>query len=112
MISALDPELFKGAFAAWVEGLLEAEPDISAIDGKTPRRSHDRGKERGPLHLASARASRQRLVLGQQATAEKSDEITAIPLLLEPRWSLRRARRTWRPCTWRLMRSKVRAYTH
>ena len=83
VISALDPELFKAAFAAWVEGLRESAPDIVAIDGKTSRRSHDRTKGRGPLHLVSAWASRQRLVLGQQATAEKSNEITAIPLLLE-----------------------------
>ena len=83
MISALDPELFKAAFVAWVEGLRDAEPDIVAIDGKTSRRSHDRAKGRAPLHLVSARASRQRLVPGQEATAEKSNEITAIPLLLE-----------------------------
>ena len=83
VVSALDPELFRGAFAAWVEDLRESEPDIVAIDGKTSRRSHDRAKGRGPLHLVSAWASRQRLVLGQQATAEKSNEITAIPLLLE-----------------------------
>lgn len=83
VISALDPELFRSAFGAWVEELREAEPDIVAIDGKTSRRSHDRAKGRGPLHLVSAWASRQRLVLGQQATDEKSNEITAIPLLLE-----------------------------
>ena len=83
VVSALDPELFRAAFAAWVGSLREAEPDIVAIDGKTSRRSHDRGKGRGPLHLVSAWASRQRLVLGQQATAEKSNEIEAIPLLLE-----------------------------
>ena len=83
VVSALDPELFKAAFAAWVEDLREAEPDIVAIDGKTSRRSHDHAKGRGPLHMVSAWASRQRLVLGQQATAEKSNEINAIPLLLE-----------------------------
>jgi len=83
VISALDPELFKLAFTAWVEDLREGEPEIVAIDGKTSRRSHDRGRGRGPLHLVSAWASRQRLVLGQQATAEKSNEIEAIPLLLE-----------------------------
>lgn len=83
VVSALDPELFKAAFAAWVERLREAEPDIVAIDGKTSRRSHDRAKGRSPLHLVSAWASRQRLVLGQQATAEKSNEVEAIPLLLE-----------------------------
>ena len=47
------------------------------------RRTHDRGRDRKPLHLVSAFATRQRLVLGQQATAEKSNEITAIPLLLD-----------------------------
>jgi predicted transposase YbfD/YdcC len=75
--------LFKGCFSAWVEGLREAEPDIIAIEGKTSRRSHARGKGRAPLHLVSAWASRQRLVLGQQACEAKSNEITAIPLLLE-----------------------------
>lgn len=83
VIAALDPALFKTAFAAWVEALREAEPDIVAIDGKTSRRTHDRGRGRSPLHLVSAWASRQRLVLGQQATAEKSNEVEAIPLLLE-----------------------------
>ena len=83
VVSALDPELFRAAFGAWVEGLRDAEADIVAIDGKTSRRSHDRARGRGPLHLVSAWASRQRLVLGQRATAEKSNEIEAIPLLLE-----------------------------
>jgi predicted transposase YbfD/YdcC len=83
VISALDPELFKLAFTAWVEDLREDGPEIVAIDGKTSRRSHDRARGRGPLHLVSAWASRQRLVLGQEATAEKSNEIEAIPLLLE-----------------------------
>jgi predicted transposase YbfD/YdcC len=83
VISALDPDLFRTAFTTWVEDLREAEPDIVAIDGKTSRRSHDRAKGRSPLHLVSAWASRQRLVLGQQATSEKSNETTALPLLLE-----------------------------
>ena len=52
-----------------------------AIDGKTSRRSKAKGSD--PLHLVSAWASRQRLVLGQEAVAEKSNEINAIPLLLE-----------------------------
>ena len=59
------------------------EPEFVAIDGKTSRRSHARGKGREPLHLVSAWASRQRLVLGQQAVGGQSNEITAIPLLLE-----------------------------
>jgi len=88
VINALDGELFAQRFASWVEGLRQAVPDgigpeIVAIDGKTSRRTHDRAGERGPLHLVSAWASSQRLVLGQQACGAKSNEITAIPLLLE-----------------------------
>ncbi len=63
--------------------LRDGEPDIIAVDGKTSRRSHARRQGRGPLHLVSAWATRQRLVLGQEATDIKSNEITAIPLLLE-----------------------------
>ncbi len=81
--NALDPELFKACFTAWVETLRESQPDQIAIDGKTARRTHNRAKGRDPLHLVSAWASRQRLVLGQEATSAKSNEITAIPLLLE-----------------------------
>lgn len=83
VINALDPELFKTCFATWVEALRDAAPDIIAIDGKTSRRSHARSKGRAPLHMVSAWASRQRLVLGQEAIDVKSNEITAIPLLLE-----------------------------
>jgi len=83
VFAALDPELFKACFLAWVGGLRDDDPDIIAIDGKTSRRSHDRRKGRNPLHLVSAWAARQRIVLGQQATEEKSNEITAIPNLLD-----------------------------
>lgn len=79
-------------FLAWINGLRDAcpwalvprdDPDIIAVDGKTSRRSHDRRKGCNPLHLVSAWAARQRIVLGQQATEEKSNEITAILLLLK-----------------------------
>jgi predicted transposase YbfD/YdcC len=83
VINALDPELFKTCFTTWVETLRDDAPDIIAIDGKTSRRSHARSKGRAPLHMVSAWASRQRLVLGQEAVDVKSNEITAIPLLLE-----------------------------
>jgi predicted transposase YbfD/YdcC len=83
VFAALDPELFKSCFMAWIDGLRDDDPDIIAIDGKTSRRSHDRRKGRNPLHLVSAWAARQRIVLGQQATEEKSNEISAIPLLLK-----------------------------
>jgi predicted transposase YbfD/YdcC len=83
VINGLDAELFKTCFANWVEALRERAPDIIAIDGKTSRRTHARSKGREPLHLVSAWAARQRLVLGQEAVDDKSNEIVAIPLLLE-----------------------------
>jgi predicted transposase YbfD/YdcC len=83
VINGLDADLFKTCFTTWVEGLRDRDPDIVAIDGKTSRRTHARGRGREPLHLVSAWAARQRLVLGQEAIDDKSNEITAIPLLLE-----------------------------
>jgi len=83
VFAALDPELFRACFLAWVDGLRDDDPDIVAIDGKTSRCSRDRRNGRNPLHLVSAWAARQRIVLGQLATEEKSNEITAIPLLLQ-----------------------------
>jgi len=83
-----DPAVFRDCFTGWVAGLRKpvpeaVGPEVIAIDGKTSRRSHARRKGREPLHLLSAWACRQRLVLGQQAVDGKSNEITAIPLLLE-----------------------------
>lgn len=87
VINALDGALFAQCFTTWVDTLRDpaasTAPEIVAIDGKTSRRTHDRSRDRPPLHLVSAWASRQRLVLGQQACEAKSNEITAIPLLLE-----------------------------
>ena len=89
VINAIDGALFAECFTTWVETLRDpapaspTAPEIVAIDGKTSRRTHDRAKDRGPLHMVSAWASSQRLVLGQQACEAKSNEITAIPLLLE-----------------------------
>lgn len=83
VLNALPADAFSACFVSWVESLRDGDPDIVAIDGKTSRRAHNRGKGRNPLHLVSAWASRQRLVLGQQACQEKSNEITAIPALLE-----------------------------
>lgn len=88
VVAMLDPALFKRCFTRWVTGLREHDPELAgpeviAIDGKTSRRSHARSKGRDPLHVVSAWASDRRLVLGQQAVAGKSNEITAIPLLLE-----------------------------
>ena len=83
VINALPSDDFARCFSTWVDFMREQEPDIVAIDGKTSRRAHNRDKGQNPLHLVSAWASRQRLVLGQQACEEMSNEITAIPILLE-----------------------------
>lgn len=83
VVNAIDPELFKACFLEWVDTLRDEEKEVIAIDGKTSRRTHARAKGREPLHLVSAWATRQRLVLGQEAVPDKSNEIVAIPLLLE-----------------------------
>jgi predicted transposase YbfD/YdcC len=83
VVRAIDPELFKACFISWVETLRQSDPDLIAVDGKTSRRTHARSNGREPLHLVSAWATQQRLVLGQQAVAGKSNEITAVPLLLQ-----------------------------
>ena len=80
----IDPDAFERGFAAWVSSLVDGfEREVVAIDGKTLRRSFDRGRERSPLHLVSAWASEQGLVLGQRRVHEASNEITAIPELLD-----------------------------
>jgi len=83
LMNQIDPELFKACFCAWVEACWPQRPDLVAIDGKTSRRSHDRRNGHKALHLVSAFATTSHLVLGQEATDEKSNEITAIPVLLE-----------------------------
>jgi len=81
LFGLIDPEQFEAAFRRWVSSILPAlGAEIVAIDGKTSRRS---GKvDAAPLHLVSAFAAGAGLALGQRATAEKSNEITAIPELL------------------------------
>ena len=83
LMNRIDPALFSAAFTAWVRETWPDQKGLIAIDGKTSRRSHDRGADKAPLHLVSAFATTSRLVLGQQAVADKSNETTAIPVLLE-----------------------------
>jgi predicted transposase YbfD/YdcC len=83
LMNRIDPVLFSDCFTAWVRETWPDKPDFVAIDGKTSRRSHDRGEGRAPLHLVSAFATTSRLVLGQEAVCDKSNEITAIPVLVE-----------------------------
>lgn len=83
LMNRIDPALFSACFTAWVRETWPERPDFVAIDGKTSRRSHDRSKGKAPLHLVSAFATTARLVLGQEAVSDKSNETTAIPVLLE-----------------------------
>jgi predicted transposase YbfD/YdcC len=78
----LDPRAFQACFRAWITALCaHLEMPHIAIDGKTLR--HSGAGELGPLHVVSAWATANHLVLGQEVVAEKSNEITAIPRLLE-----------------------------
>ncbi|MGI4801844.1 MAG: ISAs1 family transposase, partial [Janthinobacterium lividum] len=80
----IDPDRFEAAFLSWVRGLTQDfVREVVAIDGKTIRGSFDRGREQSPLHMISAWASEQNLVLGQRCVEGKSNEITAIPALLD-----------------------------
>jgi predicted transposase YbfD/YdcC len=79
----LDPERFRDCFLEWVQGVSAVtRGQVIAIDGKTLRRSHDKSLGKAAIHMVSAWASENRLVLGQTKAAEHSNEITAIPELL------------------------------
>ena len=82
VFACLDPKQFEASFVQWVQEISKTVKGVVAIDGKTLRRSHDRAAGKKALHLVSAWAVENRLVLAQVATEEKSNEITAIPLLL------------------------------
>jgi predicted transposase YbfD/YdcC len=83
LMNRINPALFSACFTDWVKSCWPDRPELVAIDGKTSRRSHDRAAGQPPLHLVSAFATTSKLVLGQEAVADKSGEVTAIPLLLE-----------------------------
>jgi predicted transposase YbfD/YdcC len=82
IFAALDAEHFQRCFVAWVASLIGVPAGVVAIDGKTVRRSGGKaGKD--AIHMVSAFAAGQRLVMGQVKVAEKSNEIIAIPKLLD-----------------------------
>ncbi len=83
LMNRIDPGLFRDCFLSWARELRPDAPDLIAIDGKTSRRSHDRAAGKAALHLVSAFATHAKMVLGQEAVEAKSNEITAIPALLE-----------------------------
>ena len=84
VFAALDNEHFCQGFVNWMRTVAEiVEGEVVAIDGKQLRRSHDRYVGKGAIHMVSAWATANGVVLGQRKVAEKSNEITAIPKLLE-----------------------------
>ena len=86
VFARLDPAQFQSCFVSWTQAIAELLPgEVVAIDGKTARRSYDRAGGKGTRHLVSAWATQNTLTLGPVRTEEKSNEITAIPQLLDLR---------------------------
>jgi predicted transposase YbfD/YdcC len=84
VFARLDPEQFQACFMRWMSAVSEViGGQVIAIDGKVLRRSHDKGAGKAAIDMVSAWATANHLVLGQVKVAEKSNEITAIPQLLE-----------------------------
>jgi predicted transposase YbfD/YdcC len=83
IFATLDAAEFQRRFVAWVARLIGVAADVIAIDGKTVRRSSHKRGGKAAIHIVSAFAARQRLVLGQVKVADKSNEIVAIPALLD-----------------------------
>ena len=83
VFARIDPVEFQASFSNWMKAIHQATAgQVVAIDGKTLRRSHDRPAGQAPIHMVSAWASENRMVLGQVKTEAKSNEIKAIPKLL------------------------------
>jgi predicted transposase YbfD/YdcC len=83
VLARLKPEELQQCFLRWMQAVSKVtQGEVVAIDGKTLRRSFDRATGKGAIHMVSAWASANRVVLGQQKVDEKSNEITAIPALL------------------------------
>ncbi len=84
VFAQLDPAQFETCFLAWIRAISDLIPgQVIAIDGKQLRRSHDRTSGKAAIHMVSAWASANQLVLGQVKVDDKSNEITAIPELLQ-----------------------------
>jgi len=84
IFAKLNPETFQRCFQAWIKEVFEVtEGQIIAIDGKTLRRSHDKKSNKSAIHMVHAWATENSVLLGQVKTSEKSNEITAIPELLD-----------------------------
>ena len=84
VFARLDPVQLQDCFISWTQAIAQLLPgEVVAVDGKTARRSYDQAGKKGAIHMVSAWATQQSLTLGQVKTDEKSNEITAIPQLLE-----------------------------
>ena len=84
VLSTVSPQAFERGFARWVESVAtQTAGEVVAIDGKSLRHSYDKDDPKAMVHMVSAWAAGQRLVLAQQAVDAKSNEITAIPALLD-----------------------------
>ena len=81
--SLLNPDNFKDCFIKWTNNLQSTIPELISIDGKTVRRSFDKSNNKSAIHMISAFASNTRIVLGQSKVDSKTNEITAIPKLLD-----------------------------
>jgi predicted transposase YbfD/YdcC len=82
VLAMLKADVFQKCFVAWVSTITGISADIIAIDGKVMRRTYQKKGKKGAVHIVSAFSTARRLVLGQVKVAEKSNEITAIPNLL------------------------------
>jgi predicted transposase YbfD/YdcC len=84
VFALLQPAAFEESFLRWVKQMVELNPkEVVAIDGKTVRRSHDRGRASEAIHVVSAWARENRLTLGEVKVSDKSNEIRAVPQLLK-----------------------------
>jgi predicted transposase YbfD/YdcC len=84
VFARLEPQQFQNCFLSWVKSVSKViEGEVIAIDGKTLRHSYDKGADKGAIHMVSAWATNNRLVLGQLTVEQKSNEITAIPELIK-----------------------------
>jgi predicted transposase YbfD/YdcC len=83
VFAALDPQALQTAFLEWTQEVAHTVKGVVAIDGKTVRHSYDNAKKKKAIHMVSAWATENQMVMGQVKVDEKSNEITAIPYLLE-----------------------------
>jgi predicted transposase YbfD/YdcC len=84
VFARIDPQQLQNSFLSWIKSINKITAgEVIAIDGKTLRHSYDKGKDKGAIHMVSAWATTNRLVLGQCKVDEKSNEITAIPELIK-----------------------------